>query len=92
MSKAVGYLFHQLLTTLNINYMLRVFITVILYLISFFTQGQENSRFEQKDFSLSSMALEDYGSSNKAMTFGPPSFEESKFEVMDKDLTFEIKL
>jgi uncharacterized protein (DUF2141 family) len=92
MSKTVGYLFYQLLTTLNINYMLRVFITVILYLISFFTQGQENSRFEQKDFSLSSMSLEDYGSSNNTMTFGPPSFEESKFEVMDKDLTFEIKL
>ena len=84
MSKPVGYLFHQLLITLNTNHMLRVFITAILYLISFFTQGQENS--------LNSMPLEDYGLSNNIMTFGPPSFEDSKFEVIDKDLTFEIKL
>jgi len=84
MSKPVGYLFHQLLITLNTNHMLRVFITAILYLISFFTQGQENS--------LDGMPLKDYGSSNNIMTFGPPSFEDSKFEVRDKDLTFEIKL
>jgi hypothetical protein len=115
MSKPVGYLVHQLLTSLNINHMLRVFITAILYLISFFTQGQKNSHFEQNegdvqkfsievkvnqinddngklDFSLNGMPLEDYGSSNNVMTFGPPNFEDSKFEVMDKDLTFEIKL
>lgn len=150
--------------------MLRVFITAILYLISFFTQGQENIHSEQAegdiqkfsieakvkhisgdqgrvyfalysssenftnrisfetkevkakengvsvifgavpkgvyaitcfydqndngkmDFSLNGMPQEDYGSSNNVMTFGPPSFEDSKFEVIDKDLTFEIKL
>ena len=150
--------------------MLRVFITAIFYLISFFTQGQENIHSDQKegdiqkfsieakvkqisndkgkvyfalysssenfnkrisfetkeieakeggvsvvfdavpagfyaitcfydqndngkmDFSLDGMPLEDYGSSNNIMSFGPPSFEDSKFEVIDKDLTFEIKL
>lgn len=95
--------------------MLRIFITAILYLISFFTQGQETSHFDQKegevqkfsievkvdqitsdngkmDFSLNGRPLEDYGTSNNVMTLGPPSFEDSKFEVMDKDLTFEIKL
>jgi len=95
--------------------MLRIFITAILYLISFFTQGQETSHIEQNEgeaqkfsievkvaqinedkgkvhFALNGMPLEDYGSSNNVMAFGPPSFEESKFEVMDKDLTFEIKL
>ena len=150
--------------------MLRIFITAILYLISFFTQGQETSHFDQlvgevqefsievkvdqitsdkekvyfalfsssenfnnrisfktkeikakeggvsvifnkvpkgvyaitcfydqndngkMDFSLNGRPLEDYGASNNVMTLGPPSFEDSKFEVMDKDLTFEIKL
>ncbi len=107
--------------------MLRFFITAILYLISFFTQGQETSIFEQKeikakkvgvsvifdevpkgaytitcfydknnngkmDFSLKGMPLEDYGSSNNVMSFGQPGFEDTKFEVINKDLTFEIKL
>ena len=150
--------------------MLRIFITALLYLISFFTQAQENPHAEQKegdsqkfnievnvnqinsdegrvyfalysssenfnnrisfetldvkakdgdvsvifqevpkgayaitcfydqngngkmDFTLNGMPLEDYGLSNNVMSFGPPNFEESKFEVIDKDLTFEIKL
>lgn len=43
------------------------------------------------DFSTSGMPLEDYGASRNNIAFGPPQFNASKFEVKDKDLTFEIK-
>ena len=87
MSKPVGYLFHQLLITLNINQMLRVFITVILYLISFFTQGQENLHFDQKEGEIQKFSIE-----AKVKQINDDNRRDSKFEVMDKDLTFEIKL
>jgi len=44
------------------------------------------------DFSTNGIPEEDYGFSNNIMSFGPPSFDEVKFEVTDKDLTFEIIL
>ncbi|MEN8883782.1 MAG: DUF2141 domain-containing protein, partial [Flavobacteriaceae bacterium] len=43
------------------------------------------------DFAPSGMPLEDYGSSNNIMNFGPPTFSDSKFVIADKNLTLEIK-
>lgn len=43
------------------------------------------------DFQSNGMPTEDYGATNNVMTFGPPQFNDAKFELKDKDLTFEIK-
>jgi uncharacterized protein (DUF2141 family) len=43
------------------------------------------------DFSENGMPLESYGVSNNVMDFGPPNFEDSKFEVYDKDLEIKIR-
>jgi len=67
--------------------MLRVFITAILYLISFFTQGQENLHFDQKEGDVQKFSIE-----AKVKQINDDKRRDSKFEVMDKDLTFEIKL
>ena len=58
------------------------------YAIICFHDENENGRM---DFQENGMPLENYGTSNNAMSFGPPQFENSKFEVQDKDLTLEIK-
>jgi uncharacterized protein (DUF2141 family) len=46
---------------------------------------------DKMDFQANGMPLEDYGASNNSMSFGPPNFEDSKFEVSDKDVTLEIR-
>lgn len=43
------------------------------------------------DFQGNGMPLESYGASNNSMSFGPPNFEDSNFEVSDKDVTLEIR-
>ena len=43
MTDAVAYLLHQLIITLKFQKMIRIFITAVLYLISFFSQAQGNS-------------------------------------------------
>ncbi len=43
------------------------------------------------DFNENGMPLEDYGSSNNNMDFGPPSFLDSKFRLAEEDLTLEVK-
>jgi uncharacterized protein (DUF2141 family) len=43
------------------------------------------------DFEENGMPKESYGLSNNTMTFGPPEFASSKFEVTEEDLTLEIK-
>ena len=43
------------------------------------------------DFNENGMPLEDYGASNNNMDFGPPSFLDSKFTVIEKDVSLEIK-
>lgn len=43
------------------------------------------------DFETNGMPLEDYGATNNVMNFGPPRYDDAKFTVADKDLTFEIK-
>ncbi|TVZ55158.1 uncharacterized protein (DUF2141 family) [Lutibacter sp. Hel_I_33_5] len=37
------------------------------------------------------MPIEDFGSSNNVMAYGPPQFNTSKFTVSDKDVSLEIK-
>lgn len=43
------------------------------------------------DFNENGMPLEDYGASNNNMDFGPPSFLDSKFSVIEEDVSLEIK-
>jgi len=43
------------------------------------------------DFQENGMPLEDYGATNNVFNYGPPQFNNAKFELIDKDLTFEIK-
>ncbi len=56
-------------------------------IISYHDKNENNNM----DFSPNGMPLEDYGATNNNLSFGPPQFSTSKFEVKDKDLTFEIK-
>lgn len=46
---------------------------------------------DKMDFAENGMPLEDYGASNNNMSFGPPSFDDAKFTVSDKDVSLEIK-
>ena len=58
------------------------------YAITCFYDENDNGKM---DFNGNGMPLEDYGSSNNVMNLGPPRFSDAKFEVSDKDLTFEIR-
>lgn len=63
-------------------------ITEGVYAITCFYDENNNGKM---DFNSDGMPMEDYGSSNNVMSFGPPRFTDAKFDVKDKDLTFEIK-
>lgn len=43
------------------------------------------------DFEANGMPKENYGMSGNVMQMGPPTFEEVKFEVADKDLELKIR-
>ena len=58
------------------------------YAIICYHDENENKRM---DFQENGMPLENYGTSNNPLNFGPPQFVDSKFEVTDKDLNLEIK-
>lgn len=58
------------------------------YAVICFHDENENG---QMDFELNGMPKENYGTSNNPMSFGPPQFEPSKFEVKNEDLSLEIK-
>jgi len=47
---------------------------------------------KQMDFDSNGMPLEDYGMSNNVMSFGPPQWNDAKFEVTDTPLEIEIRL
>ncbi len=47
---------------------------------------------KQMDFESNGMPLEDYGMSNNVMSFGPPQWNDAKFEVTDTPLEIEIRL
>lgn len=59
------------------------------YSIVCFHDENDNKRM---DFYENGMPKESYGTSNNALNFGPPKFENSKFEVNDTNLILEIKL
>lgn len=46
---------------------------------------------DKMDFASNGMPLEDYGASNNVMTFGPPTFDNAKFSVTDKNVSLDIK-
>lgn len=58
------------------------------YAILCFHDKNSNNRM---DFEENGMPLEDYGASNNVMRFGPPQYNDAKFEVSDKDVSLEIK-
>jgi len=43
------------------------------------------------DFATNGNPSEDYGMTNNVLSFGPPLFDDGKFKVSDKNLSFEIK-
>ena len=58
------------------------------YVIICYHDENENDKM---DFELNGMPKESYGTSNNVITFGPPEFEASKFEVNNEDIKLEIK-
>ena len=48
----------------------------------------ENNRM---DFEANGMPKESYGMSGNAMSMGPPTFEDAKFTLADKEMEFSIK-
>ena len=46
---------------------------------------------DKLDFSPQRIPLEDYGASNNHMAFAPPTFENAKFIVSDKNVSLDIK-
>jgi len=59
-----------------------------IYAIVCFHDANNNGKL---DFETNGIPIEDYGVSNNIMNFGPPQFIDARFELSDKDLTFEIK-
>ena len=43
------------------------------------------------DFDSNGMPAESYGMSNNPMSFGPPQFNDAKFEITDEDLDIAIR-
>jgi uncharacterized protein (DUF2141 family) len=58
------------------------------YAIVCFHDANNNGKM---DFQDNGMPIEDYGMTNNIVSFGPPLFNDGKFEVSNKDLSFEIK-
>ena len=46
---------------------------------------------EKMDFQSNGMPLEDFGASNNFMAFAPPTFENAKFVVANKNVTLDIR-
>ena len=59
-----------------------------IYAVTCYHDANNNGKM---DFETNGMPLEDYGATNNVMNYGPPRFNDAKFELKDKDLTFEIK-
>lgn len=57
------------------------------YAVVCFHDANSNGKM---DFDENRMPLEDYGLTNNVMNFGPPQFDDAKFELINKDLSFEI--
>ena len=59
-----------------------------MYSIICFHDENENGKM---DFELNGMPKENYGTSNNPMSYGPPQFEPSQFEVKNENVSLEIK-
>ena len=59
------------------------------YAIGCFHDENDNQKM---DFYDSGMPKEKYGMSNNKLYYGPPTFDDAKFEVSGSNLTFDIKL
>ncbi len=59
------------------------------YAITCYHDANNNGKM---DFANNGIPMEDYGATNNVMNYGPPRFEDAKFVLKEKDLTFEIKL
>ena len=59
------------------------------YAITIFHDKNDNKIM---DFAANGMPLEDYGASNNAMSYGPPSWSTAKFDVTEKAISMEIRL
>jgi len=46
---------------------------------------------QRMDFRENGMPLESYGTSNNVMSFGPPNYDDAKFNVEDKNLELNIR-
>ncbi len=57
------------------------------YAVTCYHDANNNGKM---DFDDNRMPLEDYGATNNVMNYGPPRFDAAKFELKNKDLTFEI--
>ena len=60
-----------------------------LYGITCFHDENDNDRM---DFEANGMPKESYGVSNNQMSFGPPLWDDAKFEVTDEDLAITIRM
>lgn len=59
-----------------------------IYAITCFHDANSNGKL---DFEIRGIPIEDYGITNNVRSHGPPRFGDAKFDLRDKDLTFEIK-
>lgn len=59
------------------------------YAILCFYDQNENG---QMDFTENGIPIERYGLTNNTFNYGPPSFDDAKFDINDANLTFEIEL
>ncbi len=59
------------------------------YAILVLHDANDNSKM---DFEANGMPIESYGTSNSMMSSGPPVFDDTKFEVADKDMEININL
>ena len=58
------------------------------YAIVCFHDANDNKKM---DFAANGMPVEDYGASNNVLNFGPPRFNDAKFEVTSANKTLQIK-
>lgn len=58
------------------------------YAILCFHDRNNNGKMDFRD---NGMPMEDYGVSNNVMSSAPPSYQDAKFDLGDKDLSLEIK-
>jgi len=59
-----------------------------IYAITCFHDSNSNGKL---DFEIGGIPIENYGITNNVRYNGPPRFGDAKFDLKDKDLTFEIK-